>query len=221
MRFPACSLVAIVLSTASLPAHASGWYPIDSGRFWVYSSPDGASYSATVEATESFAGSLVQPLQWDPGNRELFSQDGAGRVLQHGLTGAPDGSYVVFAPPFVRMESQLTPGQQWEANHDVILYSADGVEMQRGWGRMTFSVVGVETVAVPAGTFQAAHVLITRENYNLAPYTFREWYADGVGLIRRTEEDGTTVLFELESYGPAAVPTGATTWGAIKAQFGD
>jgi hypothetical protein len=196
------------------------WYPIDTGRFWVYSSPGGGSYSATVGAPELFAGSLVQPLQWDPGNRECLSQDGAGRVFHHGLTGAPDGSYVVFDPPFLLMDSELTPGHEWQTTVDVIEYSADGVEVRRGWQRVACRVIGFGPVEVPAGTFQAAEVLITREASSLPTYTFRNWYAEGVGYIRRTDESGN-VLYELESHGGGALHSDAVTWGAIKALYGE
>ena len=219
MRLRVCSPLILILLTVSLPAQASPWYPIDTGRFWVYSSPGGGASSATVDAPELFAGSIVQPLHWDSGTRECFSQDGAGRVFHHGLTGAPDGSYVVNDPPFLRMDSELTPGHEWEAVYEVIHYTADDVEVMRQQGRMTYSVVGVGPVEVPAGIFHAAEVLVTRELETLPLYTFREWYAVGVGWIRRTEENGTSVLFELESYGPVSVPTETTTWGRIKAQY--
>jgi len=221
MRFRACSLLILTLLTVSLPAQASEWYPIDTGRFWVYSSPDGGSYSATVETPELFAGSLVQPLRWDSGTRECLSQDEAGRVFHHGLTGAPDGSYEVFDPPFLRMESELTLGHEWEAIFDDVHYSADGVEVRRQQARITYRVINVGPVDVPAGTFQAAEVLITPEWETLPFYAFRDWYAEGVGWIRRTDESGTSDLFELEAYGPVDVPTEATTWGAIKSLYKD
>jgi hypothetical protein len=219
MRLRECSLLILALSTASLQAQASDWYPIDTGRFWVYASPGGGSQSATVEAEESFAGSLVQPLRWDSGTGELLSQDGAGRVFMHGLNGAPDGSYVVFDPPWLRMDSDLTPGLMWEASYEVIEYDADGTETWRGQGRMTFHVVGAGSVDVPAGTFQATEVLITREQDTLPLYTFHDWYAEGVGWIHRTDESG--VVYELQSYGGGPVPTEAASWGAVKSLYKD
>lgn len=221
MRFRACSPLILTLLTVSLPSQASEWYPIDTGRYWVYSSPDGASTNWTAEDPELFAGSLVQPLWWhELGTRECFTQDEAGRVFQHGLTGVPDGSYEVFDPPFLRMDSELTLGHEWEANFDVIHYDADGVEVGRQQARMTFQVIGIGPVEVPAGTFQAAEILITRHLSSLPLYSMRDWYAEGVGWIRRTEANGVTVLFELQDYGPI-VPIEATTWGAIKSLYKD
>ena len=140
-------------------------------------------------------------------------------MFQHGSDGAPDGTYVVYDPPIFLMDSDLTPGHEWEANFEISECNADGVELWSGWGRITFHVIGIGPVDVPAGTFQAAEVLITREGNTLPLYTFHEWYAEGVGWIRRTQEDGTSVLYELETYGPIDVPVEATTWGAIKALY--
>ncbi|MDH3198611.1 MAG: hypothetical protein OEO21_10265, partial [Candidatus Krumholzibacteria bacterium] len=217
-------------------------YPIDTGRFWVYSSPGGGSQSATVEAPESFAGSIVQPLRWDGGVSEYLSQDGAGRVFHHGLT-YPDGGYVVNDPPTLVMDSELTLGHEWEASHDVIEYSPDGVEVFRLWERWTYRVIDIGPVDVPAGTFDTAEVLITVEREPLARaafpsgasllssapqgaslgqslfYTLRNTYAEGIGWILRTDENGTSVLFELEAYGGGPVPTEATTWGAVKSLY--
>ena len=220
MRLRECSLLILPLLTVSLPAKASQWYPIDTGRYWVYSGPGGGSYSATVEDPEPFAGSIVQPLLWNSGVREYLSQDGAGRVFLHGVT-YPDGSYVVFDPPILRMDSELTPGHQWEAIYEAIHYSAGGVEVGREQGGETFSVIDVGPVDVPAGTFLAAEVLHTIDLGSQPSYTFRDMYAEGVGWIRRTDENGTSVLFELESYGPGSGPLAVhpTTWGRVKALY--
>ena len=220
MRFRECSLLILSLLTVSFPAKASQWYPIDTGRYWVYSGPGGGSYSAVVGAPESFAGSIVQPLQWSGGVRDNLSQDGAGRVFHHGMT-YPDGSYVVFDPPMLFMDSDLTPGHQWEAIHEVIHYSAGGVEVGREQGRETSLVINVGPVDVPAGTFLAVEVLRTREWSSLPIYTFRDMYAEGVGWVRRTEEDGTSVIFALESYGGGPLRTEASTWGAVKSLYRD
>jgi hypothetical protein len=209
---------------------------------WVYSTPGGGSQSATIEAPEPFAGLIVQPLRWDAGVREYLSQDAAGRILQHGVT-YPDGGYVVFAPSILLMDSELTLGHEWEAITDVIEYSADGVEVFRLRERSTFRVIDIGSVDVPAGTFHAAEVLRTVERTPLARaafpsgaslrssaphgalfgqssfYAFRDTYAEGIGWIRRSDENGTSVLVELEACGVDGVPTEALSWGEMKWQF--
>jgi hypothetical protein len=226
----------------SLPTQASDWYPIDTGRFWIYSGPGGSPYSATIEDPESFAGSIVHPLQWDNGPREYLSQDQAGRVFHHGVT-YPDGGYAVFDPPYLLMDSELTLGHEWEAIFDIIEYNPDSVEVFRLRERSTFRVINFGPVDVPAGTFHAAEVLRTVERDPLARaafpsgasllssarqgasigqslvFTIRKMYAEGIGWIRRTVENGTSVLFELEDYGGGPTPTKASTWGAVKSLY--
>ncbi len=216
MRLRGCAVFILPLLAASLSAQASPWYPLDTGRFWVYSSPGGGSSSATVEAPEPFGGSLVHPVRWESGPRDLLSLDETGRVFQHASTGAPDGSYVVFEPPWLRMDSELAPGHEWATNFVAIEYSSGGAEVWRGQGSVTFRVIAIGSVTVPAGTFEAAEVLVTRVQDPLPLYTFRDWYSQGVGWIRRTDETGTSVLSELQSYGPVGVPVEVMSWGAIK-----
>ena len=130
MRLREGSLLFLILLTVSIPAQASPWYPIATGWTWVYSSSSGGSPTATFEAPESFAGSLVHPLRWDTGNREYFSQDESGRIRLHGVS-HPDGSYAVLNPPILTMDSGLTPGHEWEAVTTAIYYGADGMEVRR------------------------------------------------------------------------------------------
>jgi hypothetical protein len=206
MRLRDCSLLILILLTVSLPAQASRWYPIEEGRRWIYSSSTGGAHSAIIQAPESFAGSLVQPLQWDSGSREYVSLDGSDRVLLHGVT-FPDGSYVVYDPPILRMDSELTLDHEWETVYDAIQYTAGGVEVRRDQARSTFRVIAVGPVTVAAGTFPAAEVLRTEETGFLPDYSFRDTYADEIGWILRTDEYGSSVLFELEAFGEGGVPT--------------
>ena len=220
MQLRACSLLILTLLTLSLPAQASRWYPIETGHRWVYSSTTGEPVSSIIQAPESFAGSLFQPLAWDSGTREYLSQDESGRVLFHGIS-FPDGSYIVFDPPILRMDSGLTLGHEWETVYDAIQYTVDGVEIRREQARSTRRVIGVGNVTVAAGTFPAAEVLRTEETGFLPPSSFRDTYAEEIGWVLRTDENGSSVLFELTAYGANGVPTGLSSWSALKSQFGN
>lgn len=226
----------------NLSAQASRWYPIDTGRIWIYSAQFGGSNSATVGDPELFTGLLLQPLRWDGDVCEYLSKDGTGRVFLYGVS-YPDGGYVVFSPPILRMDSELTLGHEWESITDIIEYNADGTEIWRGRGHSTFSVIALGPADVAAGTFQAAEVLRTEEINPLARTrrssgasflspalqgaslglrvfnTFRDTYAEGIGCILRTDENGASVLFELEACGVNGVPTESATWGKIKALY--
>lgn len=243
MKFSSSIIQLVVaLLAVTLPAYASDWYPTETGRLWIYSTPGSGSQSVIIEDPELFAGLFAQPLHWDSGVREYLSQDTAGRVFQHGVT-YPDGGYVVFTSPILLMDSELTLDHQWETITDVIEYNSGGVEVFRLWERSTFRVIGIGPVEVPAGTFFAVEILHTIERNpivqeaaspgTLSPssaphgalqgqystYAFRDAYAEGIGWIRRTDENGNSVLVELEACGVNGVPAEPSTWGKIKALY--
>ena len=242
MRLREGCLLFLVLLTVSIPARASRWYPIDTGWSWVYSSAGGGLQTAIVEAPVPFAGSLVHPLRWEPGSREYVSEDEFGRVFFYGVT-SPDGSYVIFTPPVLRMDSELVPGREWEAITTAIYYAADGVEVRRERRSSTFRVIDIGPVEVGAGIFNGAEILHTEEVDPLASaglssgasllfpapqgtslerrfrYSFRDTYGEGIGWIRRTDESGISVQFELDSYKRPGVPSAESSWGALKSQY--
>ena len=224
MRIQERLFLLLALLILSVPAHASPWYPIDTGRLWIYNAASGGTVNSIVGATETFAGALVQPLEWNSGNREYFSEDGSGRVFQHGVS-HPNGDYVVFDPPFLRMDSELTPGHEWESVVEVVYYDGDHVEVQRLESHLSYQVVGSGLVEVEAGVFEAVEVLVTEQREPVPPLTkrvvtsFREHYAEGVGWILRTDETGNSMIFELEAYGEAGVSNDTSSWGALKAQY--
>ena len=209
------SLLVFVLLTVGVPAHASDWYPIDTGRSWSYSGTGGSTSSATIDAPAVFAGALAQPLHWNANVLEWMSQDGSGRVYEHGLT-YPDGSYVVFDPPMLRMDSDLTPGHQWETTFDRITYNVVGAEVGRVTAHFVYEVKGVGAVNVPAAAFQGVDVQITRSQTGVPDYVFDEWYVEGVGFVLRT--DTTGIVFQLTAYGPLLATQGVS-WGAVKAMY--
>lgn len=218
MLFRICSLLILALLTVSLPAQASRWYPIETGLCWFYSSPLWGSQSVVIKAPVSFAGSLVQPRHWDSGVREYLSLDGSSRVLSHGVTYS-DGSYVVFDPPILRMDSELLLGHEWETMYHSTYYTVDGVETRREQARSAYRVIALGPVTVAAGTFPSAEVLRTEETASLPDFLFRETYAENVGWILRTDESGSSVHIELEAYGEGGVSTEVMTWGGVKALF--
>jgi hypothetical protein len=119
------------------------------------------------------------------------------------------------------MDSELTLGHGWETETDAIQYTVNGVEVRREQARSTFRVITVGPVTVAAGTFPSAEDLRMEETGFLSPSPFRDTYAEGVGWILRTDENGSSVLFELEAYGEGGVPTEVLSWGAVRLQYGN
>lgn len=119
----------------------------------------------------------------------------------------------------LRMDSELTLGHEWETVCTITYYNAAGVEVEHHQGRESYSVISVGPFDVIAGTFAvAAEVLHKSGPVGSVPYTFREYFAEGVGKIRQTQENPNFVTFELTSYGPL-VAIQPTTWGRVKALY--
>ncbi|RKZ15922.1 hypothetical protein DRQ53_07720 [bacterium] len=220
MRIRDCYLLILILLTLNVPAQASPWYPIESGRIWTYSSTAGGPTTAVMQDPESFDGSLLQPLLWTSGTREYFSLDEFDRVLFHGAAFS-DGSFIVFDPPIVRMDPELMLGHEWETQTVSILYDHSGIEVRRVQARSSYRVIAVGSVTVSAGTFPAAEILRTEETGFLPGSSFRDTYAEDIGWILRTDENASSVLFELTGYGAHGVRTEISSWSAVKSRYGN
>jgi hypothetical protein len=78
-----------------------------------------------------------------------------------------------------------------------------GLIWKNGTGSLeetTFTALGVETIKVPAGTFDAVKVKV--ENISQKNTTTFLWFAKGVGLVKRYDGYGNNTWYseELKSY---------------------
>lgn len=64
----------------------------------------------------------------------------------------------------------------------------------------TYTVVGVEQIKVPAGTFEAEKVNIEYATSGVRK-AIRAWYAPNVGRVRMADADGKTIWL-LKSFTP-------------------
>lgn len=182
-------------------------YPLTQGLTWRYRTvsrsgdgPErpGPDQVSTVRESERVQGQVRAIVDRKTGDRQMPPTravvDERGVVLSR--ANAPeDGSITVLAFP-------LEPGRSWAG---------------RSWGataQETITIVGTESVTVPAGTFVA-----TRTRHRIAYATGAEdflhyWYAPGVGMVKAIE--GLTidmgsgpvrhqVTAELAVWGPNAV----------------
>ena len=210
------------------------WDPIDvTGAQWVYQStytfivqgaPQGDSGTETVQTggvttfeganvfrrLGEFAGSQFQ-VEWS--GYDNCAVDGN---VDHGSMAADNGgklelttinsSPVVYLPA----EPDVNVGATWTSSftQDVDINGTLD-SYQATW---TWEVVGVESVVVPAGTFDAVHVHADYESEDpLGPHegTLDTYWVEGLGLVRwdeqRPSEGGQYILRELQSYsGPLA-----------------
>jgi hypothetical protein len=167
-------------STLAARQASTDLYPLTKGMHWRYRTihqtgdgPErpGDDQFMTVTESEAQQGGVRAVLLRRIGAREmpltLAVSDGSGVVLSR-LHAPEDGSITILSYP-------LQPQKSWAG---------------RSWGTHaaeTISVVGVESVTVPAGTFTA-----TRLQHRIAYATGKSdllhyWYAPGVGMVKAIE----------------------------------
>jgi hypothetical protein len=109
-----------------------------------------------------------------------------------GSTGRMDGKLssasLVMMPP-----SALTLGASWSYSMDNSVKLPDKPEPQHSTMQFGFEVKGPEDVSVPAGTFHTIRIAAKVNGQSVD-----EYYAPGIGLVRRASTDGTT--WELSEY---------------------
>ena len=99
-----------------------------------------------------------------------------------------DKSFVMLEP------TALSSGKKWSYDFYVIFNTGDGTRTSTDPVTKHLEVLGIEDVKVAAGTFTALKIEIKAGGAELV-----EYYARGIGLIKRTViKDGTTT--ELQEY---------------------
>jgi hypothetical protein len=89
--------------------------------------------------------------------------------------------------------SSLKPGVSWSYSMAVKVTMAGQSEVSRQAVQMSFETQGVEEVSVPAGTFKALRI-----SAKVNGHPVDEYYARGIGLIKRSLGEGTS--WELNEY---------------------
>ena len=109
-----------------------------------------------------------------------------------GETGTLEGQFrstavVMIAP------SSLKPGASWSYIMEAVMKLHERPERKQDTFASAFEVKGPEDVTVTAGTFHAIRIAVKINGHEADDY-----YAPGVGLVRRRLSDGTT--WELKEY---------------------
>jgi len=159
------------------PYHITDYWPLGQGDTWNYESPGGFdSYSLTVSGTTTLGGQVYSKLVKSDGEEEYYRAAAQGLYLGGALT---EGDLMVATPPFL-FPNDLRP---CETSSQTSSLTKNGVPQ----GNMGFSLTfaGVETVTVPAGTFENCLRLDQVMTLPGEPEDgFSMWCAKGVGMVK-------------------------------------
>jgi hypothetical protein len=102
-----------------------------------------------------------------------------------------DGSLLLFNPPVLQLEADAAEGSVWQSEYN---YAFRHITER-------YEVLGMESIDVQAGTFDAMHVsmrLSYTENDEQVIVWWDSYYAEGLGLVK--QESTTPTYVELVSY---------------------
>ena len=182
------------------------FFPVSAGREWRYHATGAGVFKKERDAIhvrrvvdeESSSSSSAWALDFEQGSwtvRERVAVTGEGIVIVsvEGLKGLMRRAANQEGDELVLPEG-VAVGDEWVS------------EVRRGKKQHARTVkrrlVGIETVTVPAGTFEALHVQKTAlEEHSFGPFVQieSEWYARGIGLVKWSWVDGDQHR-ELESF---------------------
>lgn len=225
---------AVVSTQTSIPATgntlcASEYYAIRQGATWNYQST--GSPAGTYNFTESIPavrengftlttefGGVSHTQEWDCQPGGLVALQIGGPILAILQSQAMELGLDVKTASGVTFPSAISAGDQWqhsleyEGKISVAGLSGDA----SGNAQADFSALGVESVTVPAGTFDAMKIQVdTRVNLNVvyegmnipASFTgiYNYWFAPNVGWVKATGDGNIagqsfTENMELQSY---------------------
>lgn len=197
------------------------YFPLRTGSSWTYSTTEGAvtwstgSVGGTADSAEATMAisipELTMTATWNCTSEGIVSYDfgtisiaGMGEIVSMDVTDASG----VFLPA----ASLLAPGYSWSSRYSLAMrVMVEGTALDTTMSAAeSWSAVGMETVTVPAGTFEALRVEGS-ETISMSGFmgmggvdvavNSTYWYARGVGIVRHTSASGGhTSVGELTSY---------------------
>ena len=166
------------------------YFPNGVGNTWTYSNDDGTSMTVTVDRTDVIFGNIAVQLfvatDLDSGghvtdtDEEYYRVTDAG-VYDHGTPTYPQETGL----PWLLFP--LTVGKTWTF--------VDGTTYDR-----IATVVAIENVTVPAGTFSCYKVSYTWKQDDTEISTDTSWFGDGVGVVKVVSSGSPEIVSVLESY---------------------
>lgn len=197
---------------------ANEFFPLRSDKVWEYTITYGDvvdPYSITFKDITSVSFTTLQTFEeltnevgWECGENGMFSSTYANI----NYSGA-DVTYNTLEVEGVALppEDEWKVGTSWGITYKVaMIINSGGVEVEAEGEIITSSqITAVETITVPAGTYDEAYRVDTSGEMIIdlmgtqtsSPLNYSDWYVRGVGLVKSSSEDpNLDYLMELVSF---------------------
>ena len=167
--------------------------PLEVDNTWAYLT-DGEEAITTVVESNTVVGETIFVLEEISGPEEgslgFATNDENGLRTHRVFVPGPDGGDQVFTPPLLGLEAEFDAPSGFSESGTIAL-TVTGVGTFPGAYQNDVSVIGLEVVQVPAGTFQALRVdsvLEITANVLGTPIeitgSVSEWFASGIGVVK-------------------------------------
>lgn len=208
----ACALIVMVVLGAAGAAQsfkAIDLQPLQLEDSWTYLE-NGVSVTQTVVRTESVNGvstfvvaTLAGP---DIGAETFMTNDENGLRVHKLVIPEPEGGSVVLRPPGIDLQADFPAPSGFVTSGDAD-FTITPFGTFPGTYEVSVSVIGLEMVTVPAGTFQALRVdfsgelTVTVQGMTLRTVsTGSDWHAAGIGIVQSSATvDGENFSSQLVS----------------------
>jgi hypothetical protein len=159
-------LLLLLLAPAARADFEDGYFPLARGNVWVYRDAGGTEREVRCDSAQTFGGAKQFRLRDYNGATHWVRETAAGRV------------YVGTTRTWYRFDAAV--GATWT-------FSATGSAIPGSNGARLEVVSRSESLTVPAGSFSTIHLRWRASGVADAGIT-DEWFARGVGLVKRTQQ---------------------------------
>jgi hypothetical protein len=188
------------------------YYPFETGKTWTYdySSSLGTSLVTTItcQGLGKIKGVSAIELTWEtPGESLWYNPTNPMGLVKVAEVDDETDPVQQYSPALILIPTTISTGATWTQNTTEIYYKTNGSVGAKEPLKATGTVVGFETLKVPAGTFKNVlhvHISGARTNGTLS-INDDYWYGYGIGLLesitRETDSAGTlTKTYQLKSF---------------------
>lgn len=206
----------------------SDYFPLGLGDTWTYLKNDIAYETDTVSGTETIDSVVATKVEADDGYYLLWTLDSNGlrRYKMYDVYSSGGWEQEIYDPPITFLPAEVSIGTVYPYSTTLYYSDSEGFSTT-GTASGSMSVVGLESVTVPAGAFVDCVKIGIIENYTYSGSFYSEtnkgtlWVAKGVGYVRLTMTE-----IDFENGEPVQIDTNdykllSATVGGVNYQGGD